>query len=54
MEAMDVLRLAWGNLPIIAAIILLVLFGIACAMKKTVKAVLLFFSVVLTVFLGVV
>jgi len=54
MEYDDLLGTIWDNLPIIAAIILTVMFGVACYLKKPVKAIVLFISLVFAVYFGVI
>ena len=54
MEYEEILAAAWENLPTIVAIVLVVLFGIACWNNRPVKAGILFISVIFSVILGVV
>jgi len=44
----------WDNLPFIVATVLVVLFGIACYMRRPIKAICLFASIVVSVIWGIV
>jgi len=53
MESGDALGAIIDNFPLIVAVVLILIFGIACWMQKPVKATVSFVMVILSVIFGV-